>query len=150
MTRSTIALIVAVAALLVSVAANVVAFTHEGSRGPPGKPGAAGTRGPQGTPGKRGTIGQPGQSADLPSDVEDSLATLDDTAAYLCGSLSSGARSRAESDLSVRQSEARKRWEPYARRQAAARRKWIEEGRKGFPPFALPPPRLTRGLCSRR
>lgn len=146
MTRASVALIVALAALLASVTANVVAFTREGSQGPPGQPGTAGEVGQRGASGERGAPGPPGES-EFAYDVDATLDKLEDTAAYLCGSLSDGARTRAESDLSARSSEARRRWEPVLRRQAAARRKWIEEGRKTPPPIAFPPPRLTRGSC---
>jgi Collagen triple helix repeat (20 copies) len=105
MSRASVALIVAGVALLVSVAANVVAFTRtdsgiaEGSveladlapdarsqlRGEKGEPGKQGPRGPRGPRGAIGLTGIPGKAGTNATDLSDQVDALETIVYRLCG-----------------------------------------------------------------
>jgi hypothetical protein len=104
MSRVSVALVIAVAALLVSCVANVVAFTRpaaeirdgsvevadltpdarehlRGERGEPGARGPRGLRGPAGPP----SIGLPGRPGKDAPDVSDQVESLEEIVWNLCG-----------------------------------------------------------------
>jgi hypothetical protein len=149
--RSQSPLALVVAALAISIA--VVALVRQPQAGPVGARGRQGATGAQGARGLRGEQGEAGLDA---TDNGDEIAKLEDTAAYLCASLSSGARSQAEVDFAERvarrrqaiaeaERKAKATNAEYARRAAKARAQ-----HKHVPPpvfYVIPLPPVTRGYC---